>query len=90
MFLPDTTHYLTCKLHLTPLQYCKWAEFKVALNLVGKGPFRVNLSLLYLSQVLGVLWLVDLMVCILKYTLLDFVVCFPAQFSFQEISQTLC
>ena len=40
-----------------------------------------------ISHVLYALWLVDLVVHILKYGLLDFMVCFPVKFTIHEIQQ---
>ena len=44
-----------------------------------------SITYYYISQVPCALWLVDLVVHTLKYWPLDFVVCFPAQFNFQDI-----
>lgn len=50
-------------------------------------PFRKEImtGTYYVSQVLRALWLVDVALHILNYKPLDFVMCFSAQFNFQEM-----
>ena len=69
-----------------------WKNFlliSIVNNVTPLFIFFIQINVLYycyIFLVLRVLWLVDLMaVCILQYRLLDFVVCFPAQFNFQEM-----